>query len=288
MLNRQKLLLHMIDKAERPVTHLELTKWSFLVAHETASHGGVAFYQFLPYHLGPFSFCLYREIGALVHDGYLIDEENAWRTVQDVDRPVAGPERFAQDDVVRVVDRFGKVSPAALLDYVYQRFPWFTVNSVKLRLQSRPVAFPAVYTVGYEGWLVDGFLDYLMRAGIQRIVDVRSNPVARRYGFHKKTLNRLCENVHIEYQHFPQLGVPSEWRQGLESQADYDSLFTRYESDTLSREVAALDKVAVLMAEKPTVLMCMESDPAKCHRSRLAARVAAKTGLPPRHLERTK
>jgi len=278
----------MIDKAKRPVAHLELTKWSFLLVHETTSHGGVAFYQFLPYHFGPFSFCLYREIGALVHEGYLIDEDNAWRTVEDVRPPMAGLAQFARDDASRVVDLFRETSPAALLDYVYKRFPWFTVNSVKLRLQARPVAVPAAYTVGYEGWLVDGFLDKLMRAGIQRIVDVRSNPVARRYGFHKKTLKRLCDNVHIEYQHFPQLGIPSEWRLGLESQADYDSLFTRYEIDTLSREVAAVDKVAVLMAEKPTVLMCMESDPAKCHRSRLATRVAAKTGLPPRHLEGTK
>jgi len=288
MLNRQKLILEMIERAGRPVGHLELTKWSFLLAHETPSLGGASFYQFLPYQLGPFSFCLYREIGALVHDGYLANEGKAWRIVEDVKRPAGGLPPSVQEDAVGVVKRFQDMPSNALLAYVYQRFPWFTVNSVKRRLQTRPVAAPAVYTVGYEGWLVDGFLDMLMRSGIQRVLDVRNNPVARRYGFHKGTLSRLCDNVCIEYQHFPQLGVPREWRQGLETSADYEALFARYEEVVLGRETAAVDKVAAMMTEKPTVLMCMEADAAQCHRSRLAAAVARKIDLLVRDLGGTK
>jgi uncharacterized protein (DUF488 family) len=288
MLNRQKLILKMIERAGRPVGHLELTKWSFLLAHETPSLGGASFYQFLPYHLGPFSFCLYREIAALVHDGYLADEGKAWRIVEDVKLPAGGLPPSVQEDAVGVVERFQDTPSNALLDYVYQRFPWFTVNSAKRRLQARPVAASAVYTVGYEGWLVDGFLDMLMRAGIQRVLDVRNNPVARRYGFHKGTLSRLCENVCIEYQHCPQLGVPREWRQGLGTSADYEALFARYEAVVLGREAAAVDRVAAMVIEKPTALMCMEADPARCHRSRLAEAVSRKTCLPVRHLEGTR
>jgi uncharacterized protein (DUF488 family) len=127
-----------------------------------------------------------------------------------------------------------------------------------------------------------------MRSGIQRVLDVRNNPVARRYGFHKGTLSRLCDNVCIEYQHFPQLGVPREWRQGLETSADYEALFARYEEVVLGRETAAVDKVAAMMTEKPTVLMCMEADAAQCHRSRLAAAVARKIDLLVRDLGGTK
>ena len=284
MLNRQKLLLFMIEEATRPVTHLEMTKWAFLVAHETPSRGGRAFYQFLPYQRGPFSFCLYREIGGLVHDGYLVDEADAWRLVEDVERPTGDLPGRIREDALRVVQRFRDKDSDGLTDYVYRRFPWFTVNSKIRRLQSRPVASPAVHTVGYEGWLVDGFLDLLLRGGIQRVIDVRSNPVARRYGFHKRTLARLSGNVQIEYVHFPELGIPSDLRHGLETADQYEALFSRYEADILPRENKAVTRVAALMKERPTVLMCMEADPARCHRSRLATAVARVTALPVRHL----
>ena len=58
MLNRQKCVLYLIERARRPVTHLELTAWAFLLAHEMPSGGGSAFYDFLPYQYGPFSFTL--------------------------------------------------------------------------------------------------------------------------------------------------------------------------------------------------------------------------------------
>ena len=53
MLNRQKALLAMIQQAGRPVQRMELTQWAFLLRNETESHGGPAFYDFVPYHCGP-------------------------------------------------------------------------------------------------------------------------------------------------------------------------------------------------------------------------------------------
>ena len=262
------------------MTHLELTKWAFLLAHEMPSRGGTSFYQFLPYQYGPFSFCLYQETEALVHDGYLVDEGKVWRLVQDVERPTADLPCCVRQDAARVVERFRGKTADSLKDYVYQRFPWFTANSTVKKLHARPVAPLGVYTIGYEGWLVDGFLDLLIRTGIQRIVDVRSNPIARRYGFHKSTLSRLCGKVQIDYLHYPQLGIPSELRRDLKTSGDYETLFAQYESDTLVSGSASVDKVVGLIKEKPTALMCMEADPSKCHRNRLAMVIAAKTMLP--------
>jgi len=284
MLNRQKALLYMIEQAGRPVTRLEITKWAFLLAHEMPSGGGTAFYQFLPYRLGPFSFCLYREIGALVHDGYLVDSNKTWRIVEDVRRPTSSLPRSVREDAARVVQRFRDQDPGGLTDYVYRHFPWYTVNSRARRLLSRPVASPAVHTAGYEGRLVDGFLDLLLRGGIQRIIDVRSNPVARRYGFHKRTLARLCGNVQIEYVHVPELGIPSDLRRGLETASQYEALFSRYEADILPLQGTSVARVAALMKERRSDLMCMEADPERCHRSRLARAVARATALPVRHL----
>ncbi len=77
MLNRQKTLLLLLRLARRPVSKLELTKWAFILRQETPSGGGNAFYDFLPYKYGPFSFCLYREIDALIRDGY-VEEGPHW------------------------------------------------------------------------------------------------------------------------------------------------------------------------------------------------------------------
>ena len=76
MLNRQKALIYMLEQAARPVSRMELTKWCFLLWREMPSKGGDAFYQFVPYLHGPFSFCLYRESENLVQQG-LLDEADA-------------------------------------------------------------------------------------------------------------------------------------------------------------------------------------------------------------------
>jgi len=88
----------------------------------------------------------------------------------------------------------------------------------------------------------------------------------------------------IDYVHVPALGIRSENRQSLESQADYDALFTLYRLGTLKEEADAIGRVAQWMAEKPSVLVCMEAEPARCHRSHLATVVAAESGLPVNHL----
>ena len=149
----------------------------------------------------------------------------------------------------------------------------------------RPVAEPAVYTAGCEGLSVDGFLNMLIRHGIKHLIDVRRNPVARRYGYHKKTLDRLCGLLDIEYTHVPEQGIESRERQTLQSPADYRALFERYESETLKRETQAIQRVSDVMTKEPSVLFCVEAHPSKCHRSRVAQAVAERTSLPVRHLE---
>jgi len=276
----------MIARADRPVTRLEITKWAFLLAHETPSRGGTAFYQFLPYQFGPFSFCLYREIDTLAHNGYLTCDNKRYHIAKDVANPMGELPRPVREDAAQIVERFQNLTANKLSDYVYQQYPRFTVNSRIRKLEKRAIAPVAVFTAGYEGMLVDGFLDLLIRSGIQRLIDVRDNPIARRYGFHKSTLDRLCGKVQIEYIHFPQLGIPSQFRRGLQSVNDYERLFSKYESEIIPRETKAVNQVVKLMNEKPSTLLCMEADPALCHRGRLAQIIARKTALSVHHLGR--
>lgn len=284
MLKRQKTLLYIFEVAGRPVSRLELTKWAFLLAQEMPSRGGSAFYRFLPYQYGPYSFCLYREASSLVQDGYLSEEDEYWHSARDAHPPTQDLPHDIRSDAARVVERFGETTTTELLDYVYTRFPWYTINSTIKRLESRPVASPAVHTIGYGGCLVDAFLNALLRKGIQRLIDVRSNPVARRYGFHKQTLARLCEKVQIQYVHFPEVGIASDLRRGLDTPEKYLALLDRYEKEILPPQHETIVRVAKLMQERPSVLMCAEADPSICHRSVLARTIAGKTGLTVKHL----
>ncbi|MFN5949259.1 MAG: DUF488 family protein [Pirellulaceae bacterium] len=183
-----------------------------------------------------------------------------------------------------MVSRFGKKDTTSLVDYVYERYPAFTVNSKRRKLSVRPEAKPAVFTAGYEGLSIDGFLNLLIVSGIKRLIDVRNNPIARRYGFHKSTLQRLTDRLEIDYVHLPELGIRSEDRQSLVDQDDYDTLFDRYEKTILKDERESIQQVGRLVTELPSVLVCMESEPKCCHRSRLAAAVSKEIKLPIRHL----
>ncbi len=280
----------MLAEAGGEATHLEVTKWAFLTRVETTAAGGSSFYQFLPYQYGPFSFGLFQEVAAMTRDG-LVEEVTApqkrWRLTDagraEARRAESGPAAGARS----IVKRFAGKPSNELIDHVYNRHPWFTVNSEIRKHEKRPTAKPAVYTAGYEGLLIDGFLNGLLKAGIARLIDVRHNPIARRYGFHKSTLDRLCGKLSIEYRHIPELGIPSDDRQGLADggMAERTRLFESYTRTTLTMQTAAIAAVAKLVQEKPSVLVCMEAKPCECHRSHLAKPVAALTGLPIVHLE---
>jgi uncharacterized protein (DUF488 family) len=286
MLNRQRLLLLILREAGGAASRLEVTKWAFLIREETATRGGTAYFQFLPYKYGPYSFCLYQEAAALSRYG-LIEEVDGrtWAISRDGVVATRGVNKQVRADVIDIVDRFRGMNSKALLRYVYEHYPWYTAKSELGSKVDLPVAPAIIYTAGYEGLLVDGFLNGLLKHGIRRLVDVRNNPVSRRYGFHKGTLSRLCGYIGLEYVHFPELGIDSASRRGLAGTDEYNALFRRYEGMLLARRSGAIQRVAALIEEMPSVLVCMEADPTCCHRSRLATAVAGVSGLPVRHLE---
>lgn len=104
--------------------------------------------------------------------------------------------------------------------------------------------------------------------------------MSRRYGFHKSTLSKLCASVGIEYEHLPELGVPSSWRQELESDEEYKQLFRRYETEILDKHRNSLHEIAARMSERPSALLCREATPAQCHRTILAQHLEKINGYP--------
>ncbi|QDU41347.1 hypothetical protein Mal4_57130 [Maioricimonas rarisocia] len=277
MLQRQRVLLHMLESLREPASTEQLTLLAFLVRTETATGGGNAFYDFIGQPDGPISFCLSREIARLQQSGHAT-QDDGWRVAADGnDRPPSPPGPVRRD-VEHILHAHAGKDEHQIRKVIRKRHPAYFLRATAPHRIQAPV--PAVYTAGYEGLSVDAFLNRLLDHGMERLIDVRSNPIARRFGFHRSTLSRLLGKVGIDYVHIPELGIESSQRRHLESPDDYENLFLSYEEQTLERESASVNRVARLMREAPGVLVCMEANPASCHRTRLARAVARKTRLP--------
>ncbi|MBI3920884.1 MAG: DUF488 domain-containing protein [Armatimonadetes bacterium] len=263
-------------------------KLLFLLRQESSVRQHGAFYDFLPYKYGPYSFAADRELRGLVESGFVMGEKpmlsdaKRGEAVQAYCRLSAG----IRVQVSNLVRCYSAMTDNGLVDDVYVRYPHYAVLSERNGPpRPREFAQPAVYTMGYEGVSVDAFLNALIRHGVARLVDVRNNPMSRRYGFAKKTLSGLCEKIGVEYMHLPALGIPSSERQSLSDYASYQELLDRYEKEMLPQQAGASADAANLTKEKATVLVCFEADVRCCHRGRLASRIAELTGLPIHHLE---
>jgi uncharacterized protein (DUF488 family) len=272
----------MVHSAGQPVSRLELVKWAFLLRRESGLGDSEPFYDFLPYRYGPFSFTLQHEVTALVRDGFLAEpDDKHWAATPSTSGAM---KNLSTEHAAKVHSTLASVAGKSVdevIEHVYDKYPWYAVNSKRQRRPhvERPVAEAKIYTTGYEGLSVDAFFDRLLRRGARRLVDVRKNPVARRYGFHKSTLQRICDNVGLSYEHLPSMGIPSEWRRNLDSGDDYERLFSRYESEVLPREADAVNALSEEVSRESSVLVCMESDPALCHRTRLARALSGRNRL---------
>lgn len=259
---------------------------SFLLAKEAPRHGGTSFYRFVPYGAGPYSFMLLHDLSVLERKGYV---RCVGHCISRVDAVCESETRYRplnpQGDVAWTMRRYGRMSSGSLHRYVSNKFPEFAVgvDSVGLSPVVRPLAMPLVYTLGYERLSIDGCIEILIRTGIRRLIDVRSNPISRQYGFHKRSLMSVCRQVAIEYDHFPELGIPSSLRMNAASGETRKELLKAYAADLDSRG-EAITRVAEAIVETPSVLLCLEADPSQCHRFPLSRRLALVTNLRVEHL----
>lgn len=280
MLTRQKALLRLIANGGTHIGKTRLQKLAFLLRDEITDSPTSQVYQFVPYQFGPYSFTLSHELKSLESDGFIRISEQDIHLLDGVQVPVVDKQlAYSIDTLSR---RFAAVKTDVLVSTVYKRFPWYTCNARdKAKRLAKPIHSPlAIYTVGYEGLMLEGLLDLLLQNGIERLIDVRANPVARRFGFHKSTLLRHCSDLNIDYVHIPELGIASSERAGLVGSKEFEALFCQYEAGTLKRELAAIARATSLIREKPSALLCMEADCTSCHRSRLAVRIREEIELP--------
>ena len=131
-----------------------------------------------------------------------------------------------------------------------------------------------IFTIGYEATTVREFLAALKSAGVERVIDVRALPLSRRPGFSKSPLRAALEDAGIDYVHLKALGTPSEGRTAARAgrHADLERIYAGQLE--LPEAMVQSAQMLELAREKPSALLCMEREPAHCHRTLLLKAVA--------------
>jgi uncharacterized protein (DUF488 family) len=132
-----------------------------------------------------------------------------------------------------------------------------------------------IFTIGYEGTTVPEFIAALRKTGVERVIDVRALPLSRRPGFSKTPLRGALAEAGIEYVHLKALGTPAEGRAAARAgrHADLERIYAGQLE--LPEAMAQSAQMLELVREKPSALLCMEREPAHCHRTLLIDAVAA-------------
>jgi uncharacterized protein (DUF488 family) len=139
-------------------------------------------------------------------------------------------------------------------------------------LNSKPINTETIlYTIGYEGISLEAYLNRLIKNDVKVLVDVRSNALSMKFGFSKTQLKTFCGNLNIEYLHIPEVGIQSNQRQELKTQADYDNLFAIYKRKNLKQTITQQEQILNLLKDRKRIaLTCFEADICQCHRKHLS------------------
>ena len=127
-----------------------------------------------------------------------------------------------------------------------------------------------IFTIGYENATPTTLVAALQRAGVTTVADVRALANSRRPGFAKWALTAALAEAGIGYWHIPALGTPAAGRQAVrEGRPEaMKPIFARHLAGTEAQ--AALAALRDRTTREAVCLLCLEADPAHCHRSLVA------------------
>ncbi|GAB1536725.1 DUF488 family protein [Geovibrio sp. ADMFC3] len=266
--HRQKNLLELLH-ASGPVGKTKLMKLAFY-AKEKLIKSNQAFYDFSPYKYGAYSFQLEKDLSTLIDMEYISKDDDLYST-----RGINSDTSF----IKRQMSKYFEMNANDLMFSVYNEYPYYTINSIKT---SNQYEFPETqynnfYTIGYEGHSIDSFVNLLIKNQIDSIMDVRGNPISRKFGFSKNILEDVLSKLKIKYVSARSLGVPSHIRTLLDTHG-LERYFTMYE-DYLKDKADDIEHFSNIINESRNVaLLCFEHNANECHRSVLASNLLTDKG----------
>jgi uncharacterized protein (DUF488 family) len=134
-----------------------------------------------------------------------------------------------------------------------------------------------LFTIGYEGMSLDGFVAQLKNFAINCLIDVREIPLSRRPGFSKSGLAQRLDRENIHYVHFKELGSPKPIREKLKSDRNYSTFFKEMDK-YLADKKEAIESVYNYVVNNTCCLMCFERLAAQCHRRIVARKIKERDG----------
>jgi len=262
MITRKRKLILQLLSSSGGISRLRFVKLMFLISGDQPS------YHFVPYHFGPFSFELYRDLNWLIDRGYVVENGGLDLTDKGMGIMDMDIDHFIlKDKVNEKLDLTDK----ELIGEIYDEHPWYTLFSIYEKKQIYQRNETGIVSIGYEGRSADEFLNTLLKEKVQVLMDVRKNPFSRKFGFSKKKLVDHCGKLGIEYQHHPELGVDGALRKNLDTYEDYQRLFMEYDRG-LDEKKEKIQWITDLAKEKKIALFCFERDPGYCHRNVIVER----------------
>lgn len=284
--HRRKIILALLYKIGEPISLIQMQKLLFLY---TCNEQEKKSFDFIPYLYGCFSFQASQDIFTLQTYGYVkLNGSSSHSLVHVTDKrdQAYNLDLFEQSYIQDIVEKYGHLSEVELLKLVYTQYPYYAINSVvakqiltheemdrvnSLRQKENDMK---LFTIGYEGLSIEEYLNKLIANDVHVLCDVRKNAFSQKFGFNKRQLEKVCKGIGIKYIHLPELGIESDKRQSLQSQADYDKLFDIYENSILPHKNNELLLIkGMLLEDRRVALTCFERDPKQCHRTRIANRL---------------
>jgi uncharacterized protein (DUF488 family) len=125
-----------------------------------------------------------------------------------------------------------------------------------------------IFTIGYENATVPAFLHALTDAKVELLVDVRAVASSRKPGYAKSRLAENVGTVGIDYLHLRGLGTPAEGRAAAKAgrHAEMHAIYREHLKTSEAQD--DLHALADLVREgRRCCLLCLEADPAHCHRT---------------------
>lgn len=247
-------------------------------------------YDFVPYKFGCYSYSANADLTTMVSKGLLAESQKHFDKLDKTDYlKLVKPEDLKRLQQVKA--GYGKMSANVLMKHTYINYPFYATKSevagdilTETELQKVNAAKPrnnetVLFTIGYEGISLEEYLVRLLKKDVKVLVDVRNNPLSMKYGFSKSQLKRCCESLQIKYVHIPEVGIQSEQRQELNTQADYDKLFTVYRKNNLTKTIDSQTQILNLLKQnKRIALTCFEANICQCHRKHLAEAIQTLPG----------
>lgn len=290
---RQQFLLLMLHAAGGRLARTDLQKLLFLFNQEMEE----PYYDFVPYRFGCYSFQAAEDLEILDRLGWidLTSRNVELRQASKMSLRLPGSEIISTTERMKGMK---SVRGKRLVRRVYEAYPYYAINSEiardilgdseyqtvaksrrALRKQQR-----VLFTIGYEGIKFETYLNKLIQNDVRLLCDVRRNPLSRKFGFSKRTLETVLPKLGIEYRHIPELGIVSEKRRTLSSDKEFEALFDEYRQGLPKRQTGLTALRRLLDEKKRVAITCFEEHHTSCHRHCISDYLNARDKVKVTHL----